>query len=69
MTNEAFKFQSRFLIPELLSFLNRWEDWVELEFTDRTIKEYHFFAIRMLKGAIKPWRSWLNRERPQKEAC
>lgn len=59
MTKQTFDFYNKFLIPAILNFLNEWEDWVELEFEDMEIKQFHFMAIRMLKGTIKPLRSWL----------
>lgn len=63
MVKETLDFQDKFLLPYFLTFLNDWEDWVELEFEDVETKEFHFTTIRMLKGAIKPWRSWLKKRR------
>jgi hypothetical protein len=42
-----------------LDFAYDWEDWAELELETQTTKEFHFMAIRMLKGFIKAWRRWL----------
>ena len=61
MNSKSLEFQDKFLIPAIYEFLYEWEDWVELEFDDPETKSFHFAAIRMLKGAIKPWRSWLKK--------
>ena len=67
MTKESFDFQDKFLIPAIYNFLYEWEDWVELEFKSSEVKEFHFAAIRLLKGSLKPWRSWLKKQTVQGE--